>query len=68
TANYKKNGEMLHERFGNIYWLPCATHCMNLILKDIGSMYYVSDLAKKSSKVIIIIFNNVFILSWLRKR
>ncbi|XP_028553850.1 uncharacterized protein LOC114580461 [Dendrobium catenatum] len=26
AANYKKAGQLLHERFNNIYWSPCAAH------------------------------------------
>ncbi|KAI0495898.1 hypothetical protein KFK09_022205 [Dendrobium nobile] len=68
AANYKKAGELLHEKYGNIYWSPCAAHCINLILKDIGSMPYITELARKASKVTIFIYNHAFILAWLRKR
>lgn len=68
AANYKKAGELLHERFGNIYWSPCAAHCMNLILKDIGAMPHVAELAKNASKVTIFTYNHIFVLAWLRKR
>ncbi|PKU71915.1 hypothetical protein MA16_Dca013796 [Dendrobium catenatum] len=68
AANYKKAGQLLHERFNNIYWSPCAAHCMNLILKDIGSMPLIEELAKKASKLTIFCYNHIFILAWLRRR
>ncbi|KAI0493154.1 hypothetical protein KFK09_027430 [Dendrobium nobile] len=68
AANYKKAGELLHERFGNIYWSPCSAHCLNLILKDIGNMSHIQDLAQRASKVTIFVYNHVFVLAWLRKR
>ncbi|PKA66545.1 hypothetical protein AXF42_Ash003199 [Apostasia shenzhenica] len=68
AANYKKAGELLHGKFSNIYWSPCAAHCINLILKDIGSMSHVAELAKNASKVTLFIYNHIFLLSWLRKR
>lgn len=59
----KKNnaGKLFHEKYGNIYWPPCATHCLDLILKDIHSMPHVMKLAKKSPKEIII-YNRIIIL------
>ncbi|XP_020705094.2 uncharacterized protein LOC110116011 [Dendrobium catenatum] len=68
AANYKKAGELLHERFGNIYWSPCSAHCLNLILKDFGNMPHIQDLAQRASKVTIFIYNHVFILAWLIKK
>ncbi|PKU70417.1 hypothetical protein MA16_Dca007169 [Dendrobium catenatum] len=68
AANYKKAGQLLHERFNNIYWSPCAAHCMNLILKDIGSLPLIEELAKKASKLTIFCYNHIFILAWLRRR
>ncbi|KAK8941408.1 hypothetical protein KSP39_PZI009861 [Platanthera zijinensis] len=68
AANYKKAGALLHEKYANIYWSPCAAHCLNLILKEICSMTHVKDIANKASKVTILVYNHIFLLSWLRKR
>ncbi|KAK8914409.1 hypothetical protein KSP39_PZI024118 [Platanthera zijinensis] len=68
AANYKKAGELLHQKYGNIYWSPCAAHCLNLVLKDIGNLSHVSELAKNASKVTVFVYNHIFLLSWLRKR
>ncbi|KAF1866008.1 hypothetical protein Lal_00041706 [Lupinus albus] len=38
AANYKAAGAMLNEKFPSIFWSPCAAHCLNLILGDIGKM------------------------------
>ncbi|GAV87820.1 LOW QUALITY PROTEIN: DUF659 domain-containing protein, partial [Cephalotus follicularis] len=40
AANYTAAGRLLHKRYDNIYWSPCAAHCLNLLLKDISSMPY----------------------------
>ncbi|XP_028550349.1 uncharacterized protein LOC110098198 [Dendrobium catenatum] len=68
AANYKKAGELLHERFGNICWSPCSAHYLNLILRDFGNMTHIQDLAKRASKVTVFVYNHVFILAWLKKR
>ncbi|KAI0511649.1 hypothetical protein KFK09_012279 [Dendrobium nobile] len=68
AANYKKAGELLKARFNNIYWSPCGAHCLNFILKDLGSIPLIENLAKKVSKVTIFAYNHVYVLAWLRKR
>ncbi|XP_052622250.1 uncharacterized protein LOC111876721 [Lactuca sativa] len=35
AANYKLAGTKLCERYPSITWSPCATHCLNLVLKDL---------------------------------
>ncbi|KAL4183486.1 hypothetical protein AMTRI_Chr11g98470 [Amborella trichopoda] len=38
AANYKKVGLLLMERRLNLYWTPCAAHCINLMLKEIRKL------------------------------
>ena len=68
AANYVAAGKLIHEKYDNIYWSPCAAHCLNLLLKDIGSLPHVSDLASRASKVTKFVYNHMIFLSWLRKR
>ncbi|KAL0325153.1 UNVERIFIED_CONTAM: hypothetical protein Sradi_5084600 [Sesamum radiatum] len=44
------------------------THCVNLILKDIGELSHVKDCAILASKVTCYIYNNKWPLNWLRQR
>ncbi|KAL8115116.1 hypothetical protein AgCh_021802 [Apium graveolens] len=49
-ANYKKACQLLiTERFPILFWTPCAAHCMDLMLEDIGS-YKVFDTTIKNAK------------------
>ncbi|KAK4387221.1 hypothetical protein Sango_2592700 [Sesamum angolense] len=50
ATNYKVAGRLLSEKYPTICWSPCAAHCVNLILKDIG-MY-------KAKKAIKALFRN----------
>ncbi|KAK7293059.1 hypothetical protein RJT34_15920 [Clitoria ternatea] len=68
AANYVAAGRLIHEKYETIFWSPCAAHCLNLLLKDIGSMPHVAELAGKASKVTIFVYNHMVFLSWLRKR
>ena len=51
APNFKASGRLLTERYPNISWSPCAAHCMNLILEDVGNMPNVQDLVSAVSKV-----------------
>ncbi|GAV76727.1 LOW QUALITY PROTEIN: DUF659 domain-containing protein, partial [Cephalotus follicularis] len=67
-ANYTAVGRLLHERYDNIYWSPCAAHCLNLLLKDISSMPHMDYLVSRASQVTIFVYNHITLLSWLRKK
>lgn len=68
AANYKAAGRNLCDRYPFICWSPCAAHCINLILKDVGELPHVSDLVTLASRVTIFIYNHKWPLNWLRKR
>ncbi|XP_027169431.1 uncharacterized protein LOC113769158 [Coffea eugenioides] len=67
ASNYKVVRSLLSKRYPNIWWSPCATHCINLILKDISEMNNVKALVSLASTVTIFIYNHKFTLNWLRK-
>ena len=68
AANYVATGRLWCGKYRNICWSPYATHCLNLILKDIGEMDHVAKPAKRTSQITVYIYNHVYLLSWLRKR
>ncbi|XP_054789540.1 uncharacterized protein LOC129295087 [Prosopis cineraria] len=68
AVNYVACGKLIKEKYKNIYWSPCAAHCLNLTLKDIASLENVLALATKASKITVFVYNHMIFLSWLRKR
>ncbi|XP_020992741.1 uncharacterized protein LOC110278810 [Arachis duranensis] len=52
VVNYVSAGKLIHEKYPNIFWSPCAAHCINLILKDIASLPHIADLASRASKLL----------------
>ncbi|KAL3529910.1 hypothetical protein ACH5RR_009232 [Cinchona calisaya] len=38
AANYAAVGRLLEKEFHTLYWSPCATYCLNLMLQDIGKL------------------------------
>ncbi|CAD6238113.1 unnamed protein product [Miscanthus lutarioriparius] len=37
-ANFKAAGRLLMERIPHLFWTPCAAHCLDLLLEDIGKI------------------------------
>ena len=37
-ANYKAAGKLLIKRIPTLFWTPCAAHCLDLMLEDIGKL------------------------------
>ena len=37
-ANFKAAGKILMDRIPTIFWSPCAAHCLDLMLEDIGNL------------------------------
>ncbi|XP_025634496.1 uncharacterized protein [Arachis hypogaea] len=67
AANYVAASRLINRKYDNIYWSPCAAHCLNLILKDISSMAHISNLATRASKITVFVYNHTIFLSWLRE-
>ncbi|XP_039133224.1 uncharacterized protein LOC120270272 [Dioscorea cayenensis subsp. rotundata] len=51
ASNYVVVGRLIHEKYDHINWFPCAAHCLNLILKDIGKIDHVAELVSRASKI-----------------
>ncbi|KAE8717198.1 seed maturation protein PM36 [Hibiscus syriacus] len=68
AANYKTAGKLLCEKYPSVCWSPCAAHCINLIMKDIGELSHVDSLITLASRVTVFIYNHKWPLNWLRKR
>ncbi|GAV60136.1 DUF659 domain-containing protein [Cephalotus follicularis] len=66
--NYKVARRTLCEKYETITWSPCATYCLNLILKDMTEMDQIVSLAKRAYEVTKFGYNLTFLIAWLRKR
>jgi hypothetical protein len=42
-SNYKVAGKIIMEKYPTLYWTPCAAHCLDLMLEDIGKIKEFSD-------------------------
>ena len=43
AANYVAIRRLLCAKYPTIFWTPCATHCIDLMLEDIGKLEWVQN-------------------------
>ena len=63
---FVKAGKLLMKKY-NLYWTPCAAHCIDLMFEDIGKRESVSDLINTARKITKFIYNHGWLLATMRK-
>jgi hypothetical protein len=66
AANYVAAGRMLMDRHPTLFWTPCAAHCIDLMLEDIGKIPFVKDIVDSSKSITKFIYNHTSVLSLMR--
>eukprot|EP00253_Pinus_taeda_P018426 PITA_18426 len=67
AANYVAAGRMLMERHPTLFWTPCATHYIDLMLEDIGKISFVKDIVESSKSITKFIYNHTSVLILMRR-
>ena len=50
ASNYVAARRMLEEKHPTIWWTPCAAHCLELMLEDIGKIKLVKKSVEKEKQ------------------
>ena len=66
ATNYVAASMMLMERHPNLFWTPCAAHCIDMMLEDIGKILFVRDIVESSKYITKFIYNHAFVLHLMR--
>ncbi|XP_019166878.1 PREDICTED: uncharacterized protein LOC109162646 [Ipomoea nil] len=66
-ANYKAGGKLLEERIRTLFWTPCAAHCLDLMLEDIGKMTEFKSKITSGRNITTFIYRHGRILSAMRE-
>ncbi|XP_052621725.1 uncharacterized protein LOC111887896 [Lactuca sativa] len=67
ASAYKAAGALLMEKRKNLYWTPCAAHCIDLMLEKIGDLTQHKNALLKARKISNFIYNHQWVLSLSRK-
>jgi len=51
AANYVATRKLLCAKYPTIFWTPCASHCIYLILEDIGKLEWVQDIVHECKQI-----------------
>ena len=58
---YKKARKKLEQKYGTLFWSPCITHCIDLMLENIANPKWfplVDEAIKKEKKITKFIYNH----------
>ncbi|CAD6238899.1 unnamed protein product [Miscanthus lutarioriparius] len=67
-ANFKAAGKILMDRIPTIFWSPCAAHCLDLMLEDIGNLSEFKKPITRARRVTTFIYRHGRILSAMREK
>ena len=65
ASAFVKERKLLMKKY-NLYWTPCAAHCIDLMFEDIGKRYSVTQLIKNTRKITNFIYNHGWLLAKMR--
>lgn len=67
-ANFKAAGRILMERIPHLFWTPCAAHCLDLLLEDIGKIKEFKTCINNAKKVSRFIYKHGRLLDQMREK
>ena len=64
-SNFKKTSEKIMSKYP-IYWIPCAAHCIDMILKDFGRTKLLEKTVREAKIVTNFIYSHSYLLALMR--
>ncbi|KAI7737591.1 hypothetical protein M8C21_024715, partial [Ambrosia artemisiifolia] len=64
---YVEVGKQIADSFPTIFWTPCATHCVDLILEDFRELEWISTILEQARSISRFIYNHSFVLNMMRR-
>ncbi|KAL3845490.1 hypothetical protein ACJIZ3_002893 [Penstemon smallii] len=60
-------GKRLTDTYPSVSWTPCAAHCIDLMLEDIGKLPKVKKILDQAKSISRYIYNNISVLNMMRQ-
>lgn len=67
ASNLVAAGKLLEAKRKKLFWSPCAAHCLDLILEDIGQLPVFFNTIANAKKITTFIYRHTWVLSLYRK-
>ncbi|CAL9112582.1 unnamed protein product [Musa acuminata var. zebrina] len=64
--NYVLAGELLQAKREHLYWTPCAAHCIDLMLEDIGKISYIKMTLERAIFLVGFLYSHTGTLNMMR--
>ena len=65
-STFVKMGKLLMKKY-NLYWTPCAAHCIDVMFEDIGKRDSVAQFIRNGRKITNFIYNHGWLLAKMRQ-
>ena len=65
-STFVKGEKVLMKNF-NLYWTPCASHCIDLMFEDVEKRLSVADVIRNARNITNFIYNHGWLLVEMRK-
>ena len=65
-ASFKATGYMLMEKRKQLFWSPCAAHCIDLMLEDISSVKSVKETLDDVKMITSFIYNSLKVVNLMK--
>ncbi|WJZ84746.1 hypothetical protein VitviT2T_004338 [Vitis vinifera] len=66
ASNYVNDGMRLMEKMRRLWWTPCAAHCIDLMLEDIGKLNVHVTILSRARQVVKFIYGHTWVLSLMK--
>lgn len=67
ATNYVVASRLVMERHPTLFWTPCAAHCIDLMLEDLGKLHFVKEVIDLARSIPNFIYNHALVLSLMRR-
>ncbi len=67
ATNYVAIGGIVMDMHHSIFWIPRATHCIDLMLKDMEKFSFFKEVIYEARNIPKFIYSHAFVLSLMRK-
>ncbi|XP_010915722.1 uncharacterized protein [Elaeis guineensis] len=67
ALNYANVGNHIMQNYSTIFWSPCASHCLNLILEDFSKIDWVNRCILQAQSITRFIYNHTWLRDLVRK-
>lgn len=67
-ANFKAAGRLLERKIPHLFWTPCAAHCLDLMLEDIGKIHEFKKCISHARQVTTFIYRHGKLLDATREK